>query len=446
MRADILEILDHTITSMDPRTALRRHVNLIDESLTVGNLNLDLASVDKIVILGGGKAAGAMAEEMECILGDRIHSGQVNILKGTANQFKTGCIKLKEASHPIPGLDNVNATEELMALLTGLTQRDLVLVLISGGGSALMTKPSDDIPLPDLQETTDLLLKAGANIHELNTVRKHTSSIKGGQLSKKSYPATVINLILSDVIGDNLDVIASGPTHPDSTTYSNALQVLKKYRLEDRIPKTVLHRLRQGTAGLLPETPKLGDPIFNKTYSQIIGSVRTACDACSEKVEELGYKPVIVTTELQGEARNVGESLSLNALEVERSLKGGKVALIYGGETTVNVFGDGKGGRNQEVALSASKGLADQNIVLATLGTDGLDGNSDAAGAVVDGETLKRAVSRGLNPSEFLNSNDSYSFFESLDDCIFTDSTGTNVNDITLILIKDHVEMSSNLG
>jgi glycerate-2-kinase len=439
LRSDALHILEHALESVNPHKAVMKHVSLNEQVLTVGSVELNLTNFERVIVVGGGKASGAMAEEVERILGDFISVGQVNILRGTADHYKTNIINLKEADHPVPTHENVKATNDMLKLISDLTEKDLVLVLLSGGGSALMAKPSSQISLSDLQKVTGQLLRAGASIEDLNTVRKHLSEIKGGQLAEKAYPARVISLILSDVIGNSLDVIASGPTYPDSSTYADALKVLNKYKLSDRLPGAILEVLRDGRSGAIKETTKPGNPIFNKTYYQIIGSVKTACRACSDMADELGYKPIIVSTELQGEARKTGATIAENALDLKEN---GRVTLVYGGETTVNVKGTGRGGRNQEMALSALKVISGLNVVLAAFGTDGLDGDSVAAGALVDGESFNRAEHLELNPTSYLNDNNSYSFFKALDDCIMTGSTGTNVNDITLILINDQTEKS----
>jgi hydroxypyruvate reductase len=321
--------------------------------------------------------------------------------------------------------------------LKELNARDLLIVLISGGASALLPAPVEPITLSDKQQTTDLLLRAGADITELNTVRKHLSALKGGNLAALAYPATTISLVLSDVIGDRLDVIGSGPTVPDSSTFSDAFAVIQKYKLTRRIPKAVRRRLEAGAAGKAPETPKPGDPLFRNVHNVVIGSNRLSLEAAAGQAKALGYRTLILSSTMQGEAREVARVHAQILREVH--LSGHPLrrpaCILSGGETTVTVTGSGKGGRNQEFALAAAIDIAGLNDALVlSAGTDGTDGPTDAAGAIATGDTVKRAAALGLDARKHLCTNDAYPFFDALCDLIRTGPTGTNVMDIHLLL------------
>jgi glycerate 2-kinase len=317
--------------------------------------------------------------------------------------------------------------------------KTLVICLISGGGSALLVAPYPGITLDEKQRTTDLLLKAGADISELNTVRKHISKIKGGRLAEIAYPARIKSLILSDVIGDRLDVIASGPTSPDKTTYEDALKVIEKFSVSDGIPPNVLDILHRGLLGLIPETPKENSIIFRSVENIIIGSNRKALEAAETKADELNFQAKIMSAEIMGEARDVGRRLAKTALEIRDTSgtnDGKKTCIISGGETTVTVRGAGIGGRNMELALAFAIEIeGSDGITLLSAGTDGTDGPTDAAGAIVDGATTKKAKSIGLDPCEYLENNDSYNFFRQIDALFITGPTGTNVMDIQIMVI-----------
>jgi len=315
----------------------------------------------------------------------------------------------------------------------------MVICLISGGGSALMPLPAEGITLSELQEITQLLLKSGATIQEFNAVRKHLSAVKGGQLARAAYPARVVSLIISDVVGDRLDTIASGPTYPDATTYSDVLAVFKKYKLEKKAPPRIITRLINGVKGVIPETPKVGEECFRNAYYKIIASNTDALAAGAEVGRAHGLNVHILTTTMQGEAGEVGEYLSRVAREVyetERPIQR-PALLLLGGETTVTVKGEGIGGRNQELVLSAALGIAGlKTTTIASFSTDGIDGPTDAAGAVADGFTIQRAEQLGLDPTSYLENNDSYHFFKELGDLLITGPTGTNVMDVTALIVS----------
>ena len=436
LRSDAIKVLEAALEAADPRRAVLERLHLSGDEVKVGDLRIPLSGAEKIIVVGGGKAGGPMAEAVEEALGDRVTTGAVNVLGGTEAGFRLKRVRLNPASHPIPDEGGVRGVMDMMCLVSGLGEEDLVICLISGGGSALMPLPAEGVTLDDIQGVTGRLLKAGATINELNSVRKHLSAFKGGQLARACQPARVVSLILSDVVGDPLDTIASGPTAPDSTTYATAVEALKKYGLFGSLSDGVRRRLVNGVEGLIAETPKSDDPLFRGVHNLVVASNLAASERATARARELGYRSQLLTTHLEGEARHAGVFISglvrgavANGLPCEPPL-----ALVLGGETTVAVKGDGVGGRNQELALSASRRIGGLNCVIAALGTDGIDGPTEAAGALVDGATLARAQEKGLAPDAFLERNDSYSFFKDLGDNIFTGPTGTNVNDLTLIL------------
>jgi len=437
-RKIILDCINVALESVDPKVIIKQNVRIRDQTLMIRNLKFDLRKIKNIYVIGGGKACGAMAEALEEILGDRISYGLVNVLKGTEKQFKTTKIKLIGASHPIPDKVGMQGAQQMLNIAQEAKKDDLVIVLISGGGSALMPLPVPPITLEEKRKTTMLLLKSGATINEINAVRKHISLIKGGQLAKACYPATVISLIMSDVVGDPINTIASGPTAPDNTTFKDAYRVLQRYNLLDKIPKNVCKYIEKGLEGIVPETPKSGDRIFSTVHNLVIANNRLACQAALNEAKNLGINAMILSTHIEGEARHVGTVLAGIAREIYRynhPLR--KPALIIaGGETTVTVTGSGKGGRNQEVALSAALKIDKlQGIAIASIGTDGIDGVTDAAGGLVDSTTIKRGKEKGLEALVYLSNNDSYTYLKSVGDIIFTGPTGSNVNDIMLIAV-----------
>jgi len=426
------------LNAVNPKKAVFNNVKLRENLLVIGRYKFDLTEYRNIYVLGGGKASGLMAEAIEEILGDKITSGIINVLKGTEKMVKTKKIKINGATHPIPGEEGVNSTKAMLEIARKAGKDDLIIALISGGGSALMPCPADPVTLEDKKTVTNLLLKCGATINEINVVRKHLSEFKGGQLAKTAYPATLVNLIISDVVGDPLDIIASGPTVPDSSTFQDAYNVLKKYNLLNKIPENIKKRIQLGLSGKIEETPKPGDKIFRNVHNILIASNRTACVAAVKKARELGINSMLLSTYIEGEARHVGAVLAGLAKEIhnyDTPIKKPAV-IVCGGETTVTVVGNGKGGRNQELALGSALKISGLNgIVIASVGTDGKDGTSDAAGAIVDGQTLKRAQKLGLDATKYLANNNSYMFFKKLGDAIFTGTTGTNVNDLIIIVV-----------
>jgi glycerate 2-kinase len=437
-RGILLEVVDRAIASVEPSIAMRRRLRLEEERLMVGDKEFNLSEVGRIVVVGGGKASGRMAEILEEILEDRITDGLVNVSEGTAAKHRLHTIKLNEAGHPTPTEASVRGAEEMMNLVAGLGPQDIVICLLSGGGSALVTLPAEGISLEDLKNTTQLLLKSGASIHEVNAVRKHLSRIKGGQLAKAAFPAKVITLLISDVVGDRLDTIASGPTYPDSTTYSDAFAVIEKYGLTEKLPKNVLNHLKSGVEGKLAETSKPGEKYFLNTHHEIIARNADAVEAAAEVGKSHDLNVSILTTTMQGEARDIGAQLAATAKKVAATGKplSRPALLISGGETTVTVRGEGTGGRNQELVLTAATEISGlENAVVAAFSTDGIDGPTDAAGAIADSFTIERSRHLELDSLDYLNRNDSYSFFRELRDLLLTGPTRTNVADIVCIVL-----------
>ncbi len=428
-------IWEAALNAANPATCIQNFVQLNEGVLRVGGREVPLRG--RLIVIGAGKPSAKMAQVVEEVLGDRITDGIVVTKYGHALPLKR--IALIEAGHPIPDSTGVLAVRETRALLAGLTEDDVVLCLISGGGSALWPAPAEGITLEEKQEVTNLLLRAGATIRELNAVRKHLSEMKGGQLARWASPARVISLIMSDVIGDALDFIASGPTAPDTTSFSDALAIVQKYGAD--VPPAILERFQKGARGLVPETPKPGDPIFKHVDNHIIANNRLLIDAASEKARELNFKTLILGTEVEGEAKDIGRFFAAIARETARS--GNPIqapaCILAAGETTVTVRGHGLGGRNQEMALAWAISMASRpspgTSCFASVATDGSDGPTSAAGGLVDPFTCARAVELGLMPLKFLRSNDSSNFLKSTGDLIITGPTQTNLMDLQILLV-----------
>jgi hydroxypyruvate reductase len=389
-----------------------------------------------VLAVGAGKASGAMAAAAEGALGDRIADGLVVVKDGY--RASTRRIRLVEAGHPVPDARGEVAAGQIRALAESARPDDLLLVLVSGGGSALTPAPVPPITLTDKQAMTRLMLAAGANINQLNAVRKHCSLLKGGQLARAAARAQVHALLLSDVIGDRLDVIASGPTAPDVSTFAEALSILERFDLRQRAPVAIVERLTRGARGEIPETPKPDDPLFRRVTNTVIGNNALVVDAAAQRARAWGYAPHVLTRALEGEAREVARTLVGLARQVQGSR--GPVAppacLIAGGETTVTVRGAGRGGRCQEWALAAAIELDGvDGVVALAAGTDGTDGPTAAAGAVADGGSARRARERGLDPGDRLAANDSNALVAALGDLVVTGPTNTNLLDLYLLLV-----------
>jgi glycerate 2-kinase len=439
-RAVVAAMNAAALRAVDPARAVAAalQVDRARGALTVGDRTLPLNAFDRIFALGAGKAGAAMAAAAEAALGDLdAWRGGLALVKDPPPAPGPATIELAQAGHPLPDRRGIEGAQRIGALARAAGPDDLVIVLISGGGSALLADPQPPLTLDDLSALTDALLRAGATIGELNAVRKHLSALKGGRLAERAAPATVIALILSDVIGSPLDVIASGPTVPDPSTYADALAALDRYGLRTAAPAAV-ERLERGAAGDLPETPKPGDPLFERVITQVIGDNRLAARAAVEAARALGVDAALLSTFLEGEAREVGRAVAALAkgLRADEAPLRRPACLVLGGETTVTVRGGGQGGRNQELALGAALALDGwgPDVVVATLATDGGDGIGDAAGAIADGTTIARARARGLDPIAALAGNDSYHFWQALGDAVVTGPTGTNVNDLAYAL------------
>jgi hydroxypyruvate reductase len=428
--ASVTRILSAAVEAVDPAAAVHRVVAFEDNTLRIANIPYQSRATGQVIPLAVGKASLSMAEALFGILGDRLSTGLV-ITKHTP-AISNFPFTILEGGHPIPDAHSLEAGEKIMSLLSGLTADDVVICLISGGGSALVCAPMEGATLSDLQALTSALLTCGASIDEINTLRRHLDVLKGGGLARLASPARVVSLIMSDVVGSPLEAIASGPTAPDPTTCADALDVIQKYRLYRKIPASILAALESGR-----ETLKPGDPILANVQNLVVGDNLQAAQAALRQAEAEGFHPYLLRTDLRGEARDA-------AVDLCRTLRwawqnGDPVprpaCIVAGGETTVTLCSHpGRGGRNTELALAAVTELANfPEVILVTLATDGEDGPTDAAGAVVTGDTFRSAHRLGLDLADYLCRNDSYTFFATLDDLLQPGPTGTNVNDLTFL-------------
>ncbi len=436
LRKDAEAIFRSGVKAVDPIEAIGRHVKRQDEILKVGDKNYNLKYFSRVIVVGAGKASAAMAQPLEELLGDRLKEGLVQVKYGHSLPLRK--IRIVEAGHPVPDKSGIEGAHQIVQLVKSATEKDLLIFLISGGGSALLPSPVEGLTIEDEQQTTQVLLESGANIHEINAIRKHISQVKGGRLARLAYPAALVSLVLSDVIGDSLDSIASGPTVPDRSTFGDCVHILEKYRIKNKLPSAVREHLEKGMRGEVEETPKADDPAFERTQNVIIGSNILALKAARSNADELGYNSLILSTFIEGETREVARVHAAIAREIlKRDLPVRRPAcIISGGETTVTIRGKGLGGRNQEFVLAAAidvDGLED--VVILSGGTDGTDGPTDAAGAIADGLTVRRAKSMGLDPERYLRENDSYHFFQALGDLLITGPTFTNVMDLRLVIV-----------
>ena len=427
-------LLTSALLAADPAQALRRVVRTRGAVLTIGRRRYDLRTFHRIIAVGGGKASGRLAAALEARLGRRLEGGLVVVKRG--HGVPTRRIRLIEAGHPVPDRAGTRATDRLRALIAGLKECDLLFVLLSGGASSLLPAPAHGLALTDKQRTTRLLLRSGAPIHEVNVVRKHLSALKGGRLVEATQ-ASVIGLILSDVFGDDPASIASGPTAPDSSTYAQACRIFRRHRLWPALPSRVRRHLETGLRGKRADTPKPGHPMFRRVHNVILGNNRLAVQALARRGKALGLHVIVATEPLLGEARVEGRRFGALARRIAAT--GTPIRrpalIVAGGEPTVTVRGPGTGGRAQEFALAAARGIAGlPKVWIAAIGTDGTDGPTEVAGAVVDGSTVDRARRIGVDLNRALRRNDSYDFFRQTGGHIVTGPTGTNVNDLYLIL------------
>ena len=437
LRKEAKDIFHAGLLSADPAIAINSHLKLCKNILIVADTTFDLAEFEEILVIGAGKACAAMAKELENILGSRITRGSINVKYDHIASLET--IELVEAGHPIPDENGRIGAKKLFDMAKNAHEKTLIFCLISGGGSALSPLPCDGISLAEKQETTKILLACGARIHEINTIRKHLSLIKGGGLAKAAYPATIISLILSDVVGDDLDVIASGLTVPDTGTFADCKNIIDSYNIALTLPKNVLNHINKGCNGEIPETPKPDDPYFKKVKNLIIGNNFNTLIAARAKAESLGYNTIILSSLIEGETKDIAKMHAAIAKEVLKT--GNPVPLpgciISGGETIVTMDHHGLGGRNQEFVLASAIEIAEENnIVVLSAGTDGTDGPTDAAGAIADRNTLEKARDLGISAKKYLTGHDSYNFFKKIDDLIITGPTNTNVMDLRIFLIK----------
>ncbi len=474
-RTQISTVLEAALAAVDPGAAVAAQVVRDNDRLCVGSHSYRLDEVERIVVVGGGKAGAPMTATLARILGPRLTAGAVNVKYGhtataggarvrfeqcphgdipaaappsasspavaVANAF--GAVQIHEAGHPVPDAAGLAGAERIAGLLRGLTPADLVFVLISGGGSALLPLPVEGISLADYQALTAALLRCGADITEINTIRKHCSRLAGGQLARLAAPARVITLILSDVVGTPLDAIASGPTVPDPTTFADAIAILQRYDLLEQVPASVRRYLLAGAAGDLEETPKPGDPLFDRVVNIVVGDNASAGRAAVAAARRLGFHSTLLTTFVQGEAREVGRVIAGLAQGVATGQSDFKppACLVLGGETTVTIRGQGKGGRNQELALAAAIALdgyalpPERQVAIVSLGTDGTDGPTDAAGGLATPTSLARGRSLGLDARAALADNDSYHYLAALGDLVVTGPTNTNVNDLIFVFV-----------
>ncbi len=422
LRRDAKAILMAALAAADPAAAV--------DNVLRGRA--DLNRYERIFVVGAGKAGGTMALAAERFLGRRIAAGCVNVKDG--DSARTRKIELRPCGHPVPDERGWQGAKRIADICRDAGENDLVVCLLSGGASALTPYPAPPITLAEKQETTRLLLASGANIREINAVRKHISAIKGGQLARLAAPAHVLSLILSDVVGDHLDAIASGPTAPDASTFGSAFAVLEKYELRDRVPRRVRERLKNGAQ----ETPKAADPLFAYVENIIVGSNQKSLESAAHAAKDMGYKTLILSSSIEGETKDIARMHAAVARQIREHGQPVRppVCVISGGETTVTMRnGDaGKGGRNQEFALVAALEIAGlEDVLILSAGTDGSDGPTDAAGAMADGTSVNRSTQ---SAAEALEDHNAYPFFAELGDLVTTGSTGTNVMDLHLILVK----------
>jgi hydroxypyruvate reductase len=425
-----LACIEAGIEAAHPEQVVHDSLSLDGDTLTIQDATYDLADYDRILVVGGGKAGGGVTRALESVLGDQVSGGVVVTRDPEATKF----VDVVVGSHPVPNEAGVEGARRLLELLADADERTLVLGVITGGASALLAAPADGISLDDLQQTTTALLESGAEIDEINAVRKHLSAVKGGQLARAAAPATVAGLVLSDVVGNDLSVVASGPTAPDDSTFADALDVLERYGVD--MPESVRDRLESGVAGAVAETPRADDPVFERVTNHVLADGFTALDAARSVARERGYEPCLLSSRIRGEAREAAKSHVAVGEEVVAT--GNPVdapaVVLAGGETTVTVRGDGRGGPNQEFALAAALEIRGrESMVVGAVDTDGRDGGVDVAGALVDGETVEDVAAA----RDALADNDAFPYLDERGALVHTGPTGTNVNDLRVLVVDD---------
>ncbi len=411
-------------------------VSLRGSLLKIGDLSYDLERFSNLYVLGAGKASAALGHYLENILGSRITGGQIVTKYGYFCKLRR--IRVTEAGHPVPDENSFSATEEILRIADNAAENDLVICIWSGGGSSLLSDHPDSSSQQELMFFNDMLVRCGAGIGEINIVRKHLSKVKGGQLSRHIWPASCVTIYLSDVIGDPPDVVASGPTSPDNSTFDNALQVIEKYGLKNDVPASLLGFIYEGAQGIHPDTPKPGDQDFSRSAMVLAGNNMKALQAASVEAAEMGFSSFIVTAGLSGDTDQACSYIidAINGYRTSTDIRK-PICLLFGGETTVRVSGEGKGGRNQHLALATAMKLQDiSGITFLSAGTDGNDGNTEMAGAVVDSETIHDALSMNVYPVRYLQEFDSYNFFKTVGGHVHTGPTMTNVMDIIIAIIE----------
>jgi len=441
MREIAKAIFMKSISSVDPYKRLKKYLHIDRNRLVIKEERkkekvFNLNEFEKIYLLGTGKASSAMAQALEELLGTRITKGLITTKYGHGLPLKF--TEVIEAGHPLPDSKGLEGAKKMKELLLQTGPKDLVLFLVSGGGSALLPLPVDGVTLEEKQKLTQLLLACGADIKEINIIRKHLSQIKGGWMARWAYPSTLITFILSDVVSDPLDMIASGPTVPDPSTFEEAWEILEKYDLIEKVPSSIRNHLLRGKEKKVNETPKPGDEVFKKIFNLIIGSNLLALLEAEREAKKKGFHTLILSSSIVGETQEVARFHGAIAREVvftDHPIPK-PACILSGGETTVTLRGNGVGGRNQEFCLAGAFEIEGvEKVVILSGGTDGTDGPTDAAGAISDHTTLQRARAVGLDPKTYLRNNDSYHFFEKLGDLLITGPTRTNVMDVRILLV-----------
>jgi glycerate-2-kinase len=430
------EIFMAAIEAVRPARLVAKCLSLAEGEIIAGGIGIPFENTGNVYVIGAGKASGAMASEVEKILGPAIKEGHIIVKYG--HSVPLGKIKITEAGHPVPDENGFIAAREIASIAGKAGPGDLVISLFSGGGSALLADVPENITPGEMMKLNDVLVRSGADIASINSVRKHLSRIKGGRLASLVYPATLVNMMLSDVPGDSPEVIASGPAYPDSSTFSDALRTITEYGLQEDIPHSILAYLLMGAEGLIPESPKPGDPVFRSVHNILIGNNRTSLGAAAAKAVSSGFRTVITREDMSGDTIGYSADIIKAAMDCRADRDVEKPAcMLFGGETTLKVTGIGKGGRNQHMALACA-GLLEgyEGITILAAGTDGTDGPTDAAGAVVDGSTIENAMAQGIHYPDYLERFDSYNFFSLAGGHIKTGPTLTNVMDIAISLVE----------